>query len=145
MTKLIIGSLETCDLPDLNIFDLQIRIDTGAKTSSLHVDEIERERREGRLGVSFTIHPDIYDVEKVTRCWAPVSDVRRIKSSNGAIDQRLIIKTTFVMSSVKKEIEITLANRSDMSYLMLLGREGMGADFLVDPSQTFLVSDVVEG
>ena len=43
MSKLVIGSLETCHLPDLNIFDLQIRIDTGAKTSSLHVDEIKKD------------------------------------------------------------------------------------------------------
>jgi hypothetical protein len=141
MKKIIIGVLETCSLPELNISDLQIRIDTGAKTSSLHVDDIKRERRDGRLGVSFTLHPDIYDVEKVTACWAPVSDVRRIKSSNGAIEQRLIIKTQLVMHTIEKEIEITLTNRSDMSYLMLLGREGMGKDFLVDPSQTFLVSE----
>lgn len=141
MTKIIIGALETCDLPDLNIFDLQIRVDTGAKTSSLHVDDIEKERRDGKLGVGFSLHPDIYDVDKVTRCWAPISDVRRIKSSNGAVDQRLIIKTKMVMSTVTKQIEITLSNRSDMSYLMLLGREGIGEDFLVDASATFLVSN----
>lgn len=145
MTKIVIGSLETCSLPDLNISDLQIRIDTGAKTSSLHVDDIKKERRDGKLGVGFTLHPDIYDVDVKTRCWAPISDVRRIKSSNGAVDQRLIIKTKMIMGTVEKEIEITLSNRSDMSYLMLLGREGMGADFLVDPSQTFIISDVEEG
>jgi hypothetical protein len=142
MTKIVIGALETCDLPDLNIFDLQIRVDTGAKTSSLHVDDIEKERREGKLGVAFTLHPDIYDIDKVTRCWAPISDVRRIKSSNGAVDQRLVIKTMMVISSVKKEIEITLSNRADMSYLMLLGREGIGEDFLVDASATFIVSSL---
>jgi hypothetical protein len=140
MTKIVIGALETCDLPDLNIFDLQIRVDTGAKTSSLHVDDIEKERREGKLGAAFTLHPDIYDIDKVTRCWAPISDVRRIKSSNGAVDQRLVITTTMVMSTVTKEIEITLSNRADMSYLMLLGREGIGKDFLVDASNTFMVS-----
>lgn len=140
MKKIVIGVLETCDLPDLNLFDLQIRIDTGAKTSSLHVDEIVKERRDGRLGVSFTLHPDIYNVEKVISCWAPVCDVRRIKSSNGAVEQRLIIKTQFVMHTIKKEIEITLSNRVDMSNLMLLGREGMGTDFLVDPSQTFIIT-----
>lgn len=142
MTKIVIGALETCDLPDLNIYDLQIRVDTGAKTSSLHVNDIEKERREGKLGVAFTLHPDIYDIDKITRCWAPITDVRRIKSSNGAVDQRLVIKTSMVMSTVTKQIEITLSNRSDMSYLMLLGREGIGEDFLVDASTTFLVSSL---
>ncbi len=141
MTKIIIGALETCDLPELQIFDLQIRVDTGAKTSSLHVDDIKKERREGKLGVVFTLHPDIYDIDNITQCWAPISDVRRIKSSNGAVDQRLVIKTKMVMSTVTKQIEITLSNRSDMSYLMLLGREGIGEDFLVDASTTFLVSN----
>jgi hypothetical protein len=141
MKKIIIGVLETCSLPDFNITDLQIRIDTGAKTSSLHVDNIKRERRNGRLGVSFTLHPDIYDIDKVASCWAPISDVRQIKSSNGGVEQRLVIKTALMIHTVKKEIEITLTDRSDMSYLMLLGREGMGKDFLVDPSQTFLVSE----
>ena len=140
MNKIVIGALETCDLPELKIFDLQIRVDTGAKTSSLHVDDIKRERRDGKLGVAFTLHPDIYDVKKITHCWALVSDVRRIKSSNGEVEQRLLIKTPMVINDVKKEIEITLSNRSDMSYLMLLGREGMGDDFLVDPSQTFIIS-----
>lgn len=142
MSKIVIGALETCDLPELNIFDLQIRVDTGAKTSSLHVDEIIKERKDGKLGVGFTLHPDMYDIEKVTRCWAPISDVRRIKSSNGAVDQRFIIKTMMVMGSIKKEIEITLSNRSDMSYLMLLGREGIGKDFLVDASETFILSSI---
>ena len=59
MKKLIIGALETCSLPELAINDLQIRVDTGAKTSSLHVDDIEKERKDGKLGASFNIHPGI--------------------------------------------------------------------------------------
>jgi hypothetical protein len=141
MKKLIIGALETCSLPELAINDLQIRVDTGAKTSSLHVDDIEKERKDGKLGASFNIHPDIYDVHKIVRCWAPIVDVRQIKSSNGSSEQRLVIKTLFKLGDVEKEIEVTLTDRSGMSYLMLLGRQGMGTDFLVDPSESFLVSD----
>ena len=141
MMKKIIGALETCSLPDLEIFDIQIRIDTGAKTSSLHVDDILKERREGKLGASFIIHPDIYDVDKIVRCWAPIVDVRQIKSSNGKSEQRLVISTTLQMDDIKKTIEVTLTDRSEMSYLMLLGRQGMGEDFLIDPSQSFMISD----
>lgn len=141
MNKLIVGALETCCLPELGISDLQIRVDTGAKTSSLHVDDIEKERKDGKLGASFNIHPDIYDVNKIVRCWAPIIDIRQIKSSNGKSEQRLVIKTLIKLGEVEKEIEVTLTDRSEMSYLMLLGRQGMGTDFLVDPSASFLASE----
>ena len=141
MSKVILGALETCSLPELGINDLQIRVDTGAKTSSLHVDDIEKERKCGKLGASFNIHPDIYDVNKIVRCWAPIVDVRQIKSSNGNSEQRLVIKTKIKLGEIEKEIEVTLTDRSEMSYLMLLGRQGMGTDFFVDPSASFLASE----
>ena len=141
MNKVIIGALETCSLPELEIHDLQIRVDTGAKTSSLHVDNIRKKRVDGKLGASFVIHPDIYDVEKTVQCWAPIVDIRSIKSSNGKAEQRLVISTELKMGPIEKMIEVTLTDRSDMSYMMLLGRQGMGKDFLVDPSASFVLAD----
>ncbi|MBU2985697.1 ATP-dependent zinc protease [Saccharophagus degradans] len=138
--KMIIGSIETCDLPDLGIFDLQIRVDTGAKTSSLHVDNIRRFKENGRPHVRFDIHPDIYNVESVIEATAPLKDIRQIKSSNGESQERYVIKTTLVLGDQSWPIELTLTNRSDMTYLMLFGRQGMGDKVLVDPSETFLVT-----
>ncbi|MDO6421165.1 ATP-dependent zinc protease family protein [Saccharophagus degradans] len=137
---MIIGSIETCDLPDLGIFDLQIRVDTGAKTSSLHVDNIRRFKENGRPHVRFDIHPDIYNVESVIEATAPLKDIRQIKSSNGESQERYVIKTTLVLGDQSWPIELTLTNRSDMTYLMLFGRQGMGDKVLVDPSETFLVT-----
>lgn len=117
--KMIIGSIETCDLPDLGIFDLQIRVDTGAKTSSLHVDNIRRFKENGRPHVRFDIHPDIYNVESVIEATAPLKDIRQIKSSNGESQERYVIKTTLVLGDQSWPIELTLTNRSDMTYLML--------------------------
>ena len=144
MTKLIIGSLESCDLPELGINDLQVRVDTGAKTSSLHVDNIKSEKKNGKPHVSFDLHPDVYHLESVVRCSAYLKDMRRIKSSNGDTQQRYVIQTPIVLGGKTWDIEITLTDRSDMNYLMLLGREGMGDRVLVDPSQTFLASDVID-
>ena len=138
--KMIIGSIETCDLPDLGIFDLQIRVDTGAKTSSLHVDNIRRFKENGRPHVRFDIHPDIYNVESMIEATAPLKDIRQIKSSNGESQERYVIKTTLVLGDQSWPIELTLTNRSDMTYLMLFGRQGMGDKVLVDPSETFLVT-----
>ncbi|WP_317928742.1 ATP-dependent zinc protease [Halioxenophilus sp. WMMB6] len=140
MEKLIIGSLESCNLPELSIYDLQIRVDTGAKTSSLHVDNIRRYRQGGKPWVKFDIHPDVYNVNHIVECASRLHDIRTIKSSNGVSEERYVIKTPIQLGQHSWPIEITLTNRSDMNYLMLLGREGMGDKVLVDPSETFILS-----
>ena len=138
--KMIIGSIEVCDLPDLGISDLQIRVDTGAKTSSLHVDNLQKFTKGGKPWVRFDIHPDVYDIEKVASCECAIHDVRSVKSSNGVAEERYVIKTSLCLGGESWPIHITLTNRADMSYLMLFGRQGMGECVLVDPSQTFLLS-----
>ena len=140
--KVIIGNLEMCDLPELGIKDLEVRVDTGAKTSSLHVDNVKRFKKKGKPWVRFDLHPDIHNVDKISRTEAPVSDIRRVKSSNGESQQRYVIMTPITLGTMTWEIEITLTDRSDMTYLMLLGREGMGDRVLVDPSQTFVVTEI---
>lgn len=139
--KILIGAIEICDLPDLGIYDLQIRVDTGAKTSSLHVDNIRRFKVNGKPHVRFDIHPDIYNVDSVIEATAPLSDIRQIKSSNGESQERYVIKTTMVLGQQSWMVELTLTNRADMTYLMLFGRQGMGDKVLVDPSQNFLVNN----
>jgi len=136
--KKIIGRLETVSLPELGIEGMQVKVDTGAKTSSLHVDNLEKHKGKGKPKVTFDIHPDIHNVDKVVKCEALVSDIRNIKSSNGNSETRYVIKTPLTLGEDTWEVEITLTDRSDMSYLMLFGREGISSRFLVDVSQTFV-------
>ncbi|AQQ67772.1 ribosomal protein S6 modification protein [Microbulbifer agarilyticus] len=143
-SRITIGTIETCNLPELNILDLPVRVDTGAKTSSLHVDNIRRLKKSGRIWIRFEIHPDIHNVDEVVTCESPFFDVRRIKSSNGKSEERYVIKTQLDLGGHQWPIEITLTDRSDMSYLMLLGREGMGNRVLVDPSENFMLSDPLQ-
>ena len=124
--KAIIGRLESIALPDLAITDLQVRVDTGAKTSSLHVDNITKIKSNGKIMVKFDIHPDVHNVENVVTCEAPLHDIRKIKSSNGSSEERYVIATPVQLGSENWTIEITLTDRSDMSYLMLFGREAIG-------------------
>ena len=91
----------------------------------------------GKPYVKFDIHPDVHKVETIVSCSAPLSDIRNIKSSNGSSEQRYVIETPITLGENTWVIEITLTDRSDMSYLMLLGREGIGKRFLVDPSAVF--------
>ena len=139
--KMIVGNLEICDLPDLGINGLEVRVDTGAKTSSLHVDNISKFKRQGRPWLRFDIHPDVYRTEQITICESPLYDVRRIKSSNAATEQRYVIQTRITIGGDSWPIEISLTDRSGMNYLMLLGREGMGDRILVDPAQTFMLGE----
>lgn len=138
--KKVIGRLESIALPELAIGDLQVRVDTGAKTSSLHVDNIEKVMTKGKPHVRFDIHPDVYNVEAVVNCTAPISDIRKVKSSNGTTEQRYVIETPVALGDEEWSIEITLTDRSDMNYLMLFGREAIGKRFLVDPSKVFISS-----
>ncbi|MDX1342428.1 MAG: ATP-dependent zinc protease [Reinekea sp.] len=143
--KILVGAIETCSLPELKIQDLDVRIDTGAKTSSLHVDHIKKFQRNGKPWVSFDIHPTVHNVEETISTESKLKDIRRIKSSNGQVEERYIITTQFQLGNDVWDIDISLTDRSDMSFLMLLGREGMGSRIIVDPSQTYLVSSEEAG
>jgi hypothetical protein len=138
--KKTIGRLESIALPELGIDNLEVRVDTGAKTSSLHVDNINKSVVEGVHQVTFDIHPDAHNVDRIVSCTAPICDMRKVKSSNGTSEDRYVIETTCVLGSESWAIEITLTDRSDMSYLMLFGREAIGTKFLIDPSKVFLGS-----
>jgi hypothetical protein len=139
-TKKIVGAVELCDLPAFTIQDLNVRIDTGAATSSLHVDNIEEFEVDGELWIRFDIHPDIYNVDNVVRKEAKVEGKKRVKSSTATREKRYVILTTVVMSDLKWEIQLTLTDRSEMTYMMLLGREAMCGRFLVDPEHDFLLT-----
>lgn len=133
---MIIGVLETIDLPDLGLTGITTRIDTGAQTSALHVDHIQPRKRGGKI--DFEFHPDFHGVEDTIKCTALVHDSRWIKSSNGERERRYVIKTTAVMGELSWEIELTLTDRSSMNHLMLLGREAMKEGILVNPGESFL-------
>ena len=136
--KKIIGRLESIALPELGIAAMQVRVDTGAKTSSLHVDNIVKYMKQGKPWVKFDIHPDIHNVETLVSCEALISDIRKIKSSNGNSEQRYVIETPMTLGNETWNIDITLTDRTDMNYLMLFGREAIGKRLLVDPSKVFL-------
>ncbi|MBU2871926.1 RimK/LysX family protein [Colwellia sp. E2M01] len=138
--KIIIGRLESITLPELAITDLQVRVDTGAKTSSLHVDNIKKSIVNGIHSVTFDLHPDVHNVDAIKQCTAPISDIRKVKSSNGTSEERYVIETPVILGEEEWSIEITLTDRSDMSNLMLFGREALGKRFLVDPAKVFLGS-----
>lgn len=139
--KMTVGALELCDLPELLIHGLHVRIDTGAATSSLHVDNIEEFRKNGKRWVSFDIHPDIYNVDRTVRTTVRVKGRKKVKSSSADTEKRIVIDTVLRLGGQEWPIKLTLTNRAEMTYLMLLGREAMNGRLLVDPEHEYLVSD----
>jgi hypothetical protein len=136
--RIVVGVVESIDLPSVGLSAINTRIDTGAQTSALHVDHIVVHKAEKR--VSFEFHPDFHDIQKTIRCNAPIHDRRWIKSSNGERERRYVIKTQAFMGGVTWDIELTLTDRSSMTHLMLLGREALSGMFIVDPGADYLAS-----
>lgn len=139
--KMLVGALECCNLPELGITNLQMRVDTGAATSSLHVDNIEEFEQDGKWWVRFDIHPDIHNVDRVVTTTAPLRGKKVVKSSSADKEKRVVIKTKIELGGRVWKIKLTLTDRSSMTYLMLLGREAMDGRILVDPGQEFIISE----
>ena len=123
-TEMRLGWEEWVGLSDLSLPAILAKVDTGAKTSSLHAANIERYgHKRPRVRFSVFPYPDRQDIEYV--CKADVIDERRITSSNGQTELRPIIKTTISLGGRSWEIEVSLTNREGMSRHMLLGRTGL--------------------
>jgi len=137
--KLKIGAVEFCDLPDMGIEKLEMRVDTGAATSSLHVDNIEEYSKGKKNFVSFDLHPDIHNVDKVVRTTVEILGTKTVKSSSADTEKRVVITTDIRLVGRQWPIQLTLTDRSEMTYMMLLGREAMEGRVLVDPEFEFLL------
>ena len=141
-SKIIVGSEEWCSFPSLGVPAIKARVDSGAKTSSMHAFNIQKFRRDGENWVSFEDDPLQNDRRTVIRCESPVIDKRVVKSSSGVSETRYVIGATIKAGNEAWDIELTLANRDSMGYRMLLGREAMSGRMLVDPSISFALGEV---
>ncbi len=139
ISKLKIGALELCELPELGIKDLHVRVDTGAATSSLHVDNIEEFSKKGKNWVSFDLHPDIHNVKRIVRTTVRIKGRKKVKSSSADTEKRVVITTPLLLGGQEWSIKLTLTDRSEMTYLMLLGREAMQGKVIVDPEFEYLL------
>jgi ribosomal protein S6--L-glutamate ligase len=138
---IIIGGEEWCSFPELNIPAIKARVDSGAKTSTIHASNIQKFSRKGEKWVSFEVHP-IQETRRITiRCEAKIIDHRVVKSSSGIAEKRYVIQSTMKIGNYHWNIELTLANRDSMGFRMLLGREAMENRVLVDPANSCLLGD----
>ena len=139
--KITVGSVETADLPDLGIYRLSVRVDTGAATSALHVENIEEFREHGKRFVSFDLLPEVHNVNGTVRITCRVKGRKKVKRSNADSQRRVVIDTSLTIGRKSWPIKLTLTDRSEMNYPMLLGREAMVGRILVDPEFQYLQAD----
>jgi len=136
--KIVVGWREWLALPDLGIKAIKAKIDTGARTSSLHTFGLEPFEQDGKLKVKFGIHPLQRREDIAVRCIADVSDYRRVTSSDGQSEKRYIIVTNVALKGSIWQVEISLANRESMRFRMLLGRVAISGKLVVDPEKSYL-------
>lgn len=139
VTPLILGWREWVSLPELDIKRLKCKVDTGARTSTLHAYYVERLVENGRERVRFGLHPLQRRTDVSIDCVADIFDERVVSDSGGHRERRIIIKTLLQLGSHSWPIELTLTDRDTMRFRMLLGRTAMHRRYLVDPSKSYLV------
>jgi len=134
----VIGWREWIGLPGLGVPRIKAKIDTGARSSSLHAFQVESFRRGGREWVRFVVHPLQRDTRRTIRVEAEVVDRRRILSSSGHAAWRPVIRTEVELMGERWPIDLTLARRDEMGFRMLLGREALRRRLIVDPGRSFV-------
>ncbi len=118
-----VGWREDISLPDLGIDLLRAKLDTGARTSALHAVNIKTEMRGDEEWVSF--HVTVHDTPRNERYHAKIVERRHIKNTSGIPEDRIVIETTVVMGANRWVIEVSLADRGNMTHEIILGRTAM--------------------
>lgn len=139
--KLILGWREWLALPAFGIDYIKAKIDTGARTSALHAFYLEPFEREGMPWIRFGIHPKQGNSAEVVHCEAAVADRRTVTDSGGHEEERFVIQTPVRLGEQVIMTEITLTDRENMRFRMLLGRTAMRGQFMVDPERSYLIRE----
>lgn len=133
--KMLIGWQEWCTLPGLKVPLIKAKIDTGAKTSSLHVFDLQPFHKNYQQWVRFVVHPLQRNSKLSLIRRARVVDERMVMSSNGHKELRYVIKTPLTLGNLSWDIEVTLSNRDPLAFRMLLGREALKSRVIIDPTK----------
>lgn len=135
--KPIVGWREWVSLPDLEIPHIKAKLDTGARTSALHTYFIEPLRGYRQPRVRFGVHPLQRNNKREIICTAEILDERRVVDSGGHPEMRFVIRTLLTLGEKAWPIELSLTNREQMRFRLLLGRTAIHEFLTVDPALSF--------
>ena len=133
--KTTIGRIDKADFPELHLVDIDLKIDSGAYTSSIHCSDIKEIEVEGAHFIRFTLldpeHDFYNNKEFSTKNYAS----KMVKSSNGISEKRFLIETEIVIFNESFPIHLTLSERKDMTFPILLGRKFLNKKFVIDTAK----------
>ncbi len=130
--KIIIGTLDKADFPDLQLEEIDCKIDTGAATSAIHCHEIKVLEKEGKEVLSFKLLDPDHPAYNHKRFYTSQFQLRKVRSSSGHLEERYVITTRVVLFKKTYKTQFTLADRVKMRYPVLLGKKLLHSRFLVD-------------
>ena len=133
----VIGWREWVGLPDFGIKMMKAKVDTGARSSSLHAFDLDIFERDGAKWVRFQVLPVQRKRNKIVEVEAMVLEFRSVRSSSGIASKRPVIVTNVTLLGITWPVELTLASRDEMGFRMLLGREAFRRRFLVDAGKSY--------
>ena len=133
-----LGWREWVALPDLEVPWIKAKVDTGARSSSIHASDIEVVDRDDVPWVRFVVEPWQRAGSSGRPVEAPLLEHRSVRSSSGAAEERPVIRTSIRLGSTVVEADLTLAERDSMGFRMLIGREAIRRHFVVDPGRSYL-------
>ena len=135
--RILVGWREWLVLPELGVPGIRAKIDSGARSSALHVDAHWRFTEGGAPWVGFRLSPDGVH-GPVIEAAAPMLDERDVTDSGGHRTRRIFLRTRLRLAGIEREIDINLSDRRGMLFPMLLGRTAMARVFTIDPARSFL-------
>lgn len=135
--KTIIGRLEYVDIPDFAFSGIEAKVDTGAYNGAIHVSLVSEVEKEGKKYIRFVLldedHPEYHGKAFETDEF----EKKKVKSSNGEIQERYVVPVTIILKGFELKVKLSLSNRKDLRYPILLGRKIIKKHFIVDASKTF--------
>jgi len=134
-----LGWREWVGLPEHGLEWVKAKVDTGARTSSLHAAGLHTFEVENREWVRFSIYPWQRSTTDAIQIEARVLDRRRVRSSSGTTERRPVVVLPVRMGKKIYDVEFTLTRRDEMGFRMLLGRQALRSRFLIDTSRSYLL------
>jgi hypothetical protein len=141
VARTTIGWRENVELLDFDNSLIKAKMDTGARTSSLHATHISESEESGVKYIAFRLKTNINNKKKYKFFKCELKEWRIIKNSGGDEEYRPVVRTKVKIGKKIMTIEITLTQRSRMSYDMLIGRTALRKKFLIDSGKSYTTKE----
>lgn len=135
----VVGWKEYVDFPDWDLKNIKAKIDTGARTSAVHVEEYALYDEAGkRTMAELHLALDRRRPRRLTVVRTPILRMVLVKDSGGHVQCRPLVATRLLLGGVRKMVLFTVTNRSSMLFRVLLGRRALSSRFIVDVSKKYV-------